>query len=95
MSAKALFLSVLVALVGLGAAAVEDKEPKEDPRLFFTGLTGTNDTDQITLSGSALIVLGLVLAALIAAVIVLGVLLGVGSSAFKHFDNDYGYSSPS
>ncbi|XP_045113499.1 uncharacterized protein LOC123505833 [Portunus trituberculatus] len=95
MSAKALFLSVLVALVGLGAAAIEKKAAEEDGRLFFTGLTGTDDGQNITLGGNALIFLGLVLTTLIAAVIVLGVLLGVGPSLFKRFDDDYGYSSPS
>ena len=74
----------------------DEKLKKQDPRLFLTGLTGTGTDDQnITLGGNGLLFIGLILAGLTAAVIVLGVLLGVGSSGFKRFDDDYGYSEPS
>lgn len=95
-----LFAAVLVmALLGLGAAVVEDKSKdadEKDARLFLpifpsTTTTGTGTLNPLlTLGGDSSVYVGLTIAGLTAAVIVLGILLAIAVGfGYKNNGSDF------
>ncbi|XP_050722133.1 uncharacterized protein LOC127001546 isoform X2 [Eriocheir sinensis] len=100
MAANGLFAAVLVmALLGLGASVVEDKnkdKAEKDARFFLpilptTGTTGSGTVNPLlTLGGDSTVYVGLTIAGLTAAVIVLGILLAIAVGfGYKNNGSDF------